>query len=66
MQTMLEMKDGPEQVRRNYALSKADLDDIDDSCPWIWANLRYQKALLGFDAIEDARRQFQDWSAAKL
>ena len=66
MRHMLEMKDGPEQVRRNEELSIADLDDINDDCPWIWANLRYQKTLLGFDAIEDAKRQFEGWSAAIL
>ena len=61
MRHLLEMEDGPEQVRRNEELGRADLDDINDDCPWIWASLKYQKYLLGFDAIEDARQKFDDW-----
>ena len=64
MRHLLEMEDGPEQIRRNEELGKADLDGTDDECRWIWANLRYQKNLLGFDVVEDARRRFEDWKTS--
>ena len=65
MKHLYEMQDGPEQIRRNEELGKADLSDINDDCPWIYANLRYQKDLLGFDTMGDAKQKYQDWEAAQ-
>jgi salicylate hydroxylase len=50
--------------KRNKELLDADLTDINKNCRWGYANLRYQKQLMGFDTIKDAREQFQKWIRA--
>ena len=53
----------PERVeKRKEQLRKADLNDINNDCPWGYANLKYQKQLMGFDTIADAREQYRKWS----
>lgn len=52
----------PERVeQRNAEMRAADLTDINNDCKWGYANLRYQKQLMGFDTIRDANKQFQSW-----
>jgi hypothetical protein len=35
----------------------AEITDTEKDCRWAYANLRYQKQLVGFDTIKDAREQ---------
>jgi len=56
------MADERDVQTRNKELLDADLTDINKDCRWGYANLRYQKQLMGFDTIKDAREQFQNGS----
>jgi salicylate hydroxylase len=58
---LFQMADERDVEIRNKELLEADLTDINKDCRWGYANLRYQKQLMGFDIIKDAREQFQAW-----
>ena len=58
---LFQMADEREVEDRNRELKNADLTDIGKDCRWGYADLRYQKQLMGFDTIKDAREQFQAW-----
>ena len=55
---MFHMHDGPEQEERDRVLGETDWDR---PSVWQWADPAYQKELLGFDAVQDARRAFRVW-----
>lgn len=58
---LFQMADEREVEIRNSELLDADLTDINKKCRWGYADLSYQKQLMGFDTINDAREQFEHW-----
>ena len=58
---LFQMADEREVEERNRELQEADLTDISKECRWGYADLRYQRQLMGFDTIRDAREQFEVW-----
>jgi salicylate hydroxylase len=61
---LFQMADEREVENPNKELLDADLTDINRDCRWGYANMRYQKQLMGFDMIKDAREQFHTWIEA--
>lgn len=61
---LFQMADERDVETQDKELLDADLTDINNDCRWGYANLRYQKQLMGFDTIKDAREQFQKWIRA--
>jgi salicylate hydroxylase len=61
---LFQMADERDVGTRDRELLDADLPDINNDCRWGYAHLRYQKQLMGFDTIKDAREQFQKWIRA--
>ena len=55
------MPDGPEREARDAALMAVDWDDANGHCKWIWGDIGYQKDLLAFDVVKEARKQFHIW-----
>jgi len=58
---LFQMADPQRVEQRNREMRVADPTDINNDCRWGYANLRYQKQLMGFDTIKDANEQFQSW-----
>lgn len=58
---LFQMADEGEVKFRNKELLDADPMDINKKCRWGYADLSYQKQLMGFDTIKDAREQFENW-----
>jgi hypothetical protein len=58
---LFQIADEGEVEIRNKELLDADLTDINKKCRWGHADLSYQKQLMGFDTIKDAREQFENW-----
>lgn len=57
------LADGPEQIKRDEELAGLPGTGWQGSCSFNWGDARYQNALLGFDALADAGRRFDDeWS----
>ncbi len=52
------MHDGPEQEARDKEL--AEVNWVKPS-RWGWADLGYQRKMLGFDSIADTTRAFEVW-----
>lgn len=59
-QYMYHLKDGPEQEERDRILKQAKFEVLPDgmSEPFIWIDLRYQKAVLARDAVGDAKAKW--------
>jgi len=53
------MSDGPEQQERDSSLAKVDL--VHGKSRWEWIDSKYQRDMLGFNAVEDAQAAFRDW-----
>lgn len=53
------LPDGPEQKERDEDLQIFDWER--GTTKWRWADIRYQKDLLGFDAVRDAEEKFEAW-----
>lgn len=62
MAYLFQMSDPAEIEQRNHDLANADLHDPNSTTRWQWANLGYQKNLLGFDTIAVAKQRFAEWS----
>jgi salicylate hydroxylase len=60
---MFQMSDPQEMEQRNADLATVDLHDPNSSIKWIWANLGYQRDLLGFDTITVAQQKFAEWAS---
>ena len=56
--TFFHMPDGPEQIQRDKTLSAVDWKE---PCAWQWADIGYQKEMLGFDVPNDTNRAFDAW-----
>lgn len=56
---MYHLPDGAAQQRRDAELK--DFDYVAGCSDMKWADSRYQLDMLGFDAVEDARRAFGTW-----
>jgi salicylate hydroxylase len=57
--TMYHLPDGTEQQQRDEELR--DFDYINGCSDIKWADSVYQQDMLGFDAVEDAKRAFTLW-----
>jgi salicylate hydroxylase len=57
--TFFHLPDGPEQASRDKVL--ADLDWKTARGEWKWVDLKYQRELLGHDAVDEASRAFEQW-----
>ncbi|PVH97216.1 FAD/NAD(P)-binding domain-containing protein [Periconia macrospinosa] len=64
-QHLYHLDDGPEQEERDRILKEAKFQELPDgsSEPFIWIDLRYQKAILGRDAVGDARDRWEETMA---
>jgi salicylate hydroxylase len=61
-QDFYHLRDGDEQVYRDGLLQQYDCTGKwPANCKWNWGDAGYQQALLGFDAVDDAHRQFDIW-----
>jgi len=58
---LFQMADQQRVEKRNEEMQAADLTDINKHSKWGYADLSYQKQLMGFDTIKDANQQFQSW-----
>ena len=58
---LFQMADPARVKQRNQEMAAADLTDINKHSRWGYADLRYQKQLMGFDTIKDATQKFQSW-----
>ena len=56
--TFFHMPDGEEQEARDRALAEVDWVK---PCVWQWADIGYQKKMLGFDMVTDTHRAFEAW-----
>lgn len=54
------LADGPEQMMRDEELAGLPGTGWQGACSFNWGDAQYQRALLGFDALEDAERRFDD------
>jgi salicylate hydroxylase len=61
-QHLYHLDDGPEQQERDRILKAAKWEEISsrETEPFIWIDVRYQKGVLGRDAIGDAERKWED------
>ncbi|KAF2703234.1 putative salicylate hydroxylase [Pleomassaria siparia CBS 279.74] len=61
-QHLYHLDDGPEQEERDRILKAADWKDKPDgeSEPFIWIDVGYQKAVVGRDAIGDAKKKWYE------
>lgn len=61
-QHLYHLDDGPEQEERDRILKNAKFQELPDgvSEPFIWIDLRYQKAILGRDAVGDAKKKWEE------
>ena len=55
---MFHLPDGLEQEQRDRDLAEVDWIK---PCRWQWADLGYQKKLLGFDVVHDTNKAFEVW-----
>ncbi|EXJ74849.1 uncharacterized protein A1O5_01545 [Cladophialophora psammophila CBS 110553] len=55
---MYHMHDGPEQEARDRELSEVDWQK---PSRWGWADINYQRKMLGFDSVADTNRAFEVW-----
>jgi salicylate hydroxylase len=55
------LPDGPEQVARDEVL--ADSDWMSKRTEWKWADVEYQRDLLGHNAVDEASKAFEHWWA---
>jgi len=55
---MFHLPDGPEQEQRDRELAEVDWIK---PCRWQWADVGYQKKLLGFDVVQDTNKAFEAW-----
>lgn len=61
-QDFYHLPDGDEQVYRDDLLEQYSLHgDWPADCKWNWGDAQYQQSLLSFDAVDDARQQFDLW-----
>lgn len=61
-QHLYHLDDGPEQEERDRLLKAAQWQEKPDeeAEPFIWIDVRYQKAVLGRDAVGDARKKWEE------
>lgn len=59
------LHDGPEQQERDSELAKLPEMAWQGPSKYIWADAEYQKSLLGFDVLQDAQMQFDEWACRK-
>jgi salicylate hydroxylase len=61
-QQMYHLSDGPEQAERDRILKQAKFEELPDemSEPFIWIDIRYQKAVLARDAVGDAKAKWDE------
>lgn len=59
--TFYEMEDGPERELRDKIVREVNWFDADGQCVWGWANMQYQRNLMGFDTVGNALAVFQGW-----
>ncbi|KAH7125110.1 putative salicylate hydroxylase [Dendryphion nanum] len=61
-QHMYHIDDGPEQEERDRILKAADWQEKPEGEeePFIWIDVRYQKAILGRDALGDAKKKWEE------
>ncbi|OAP57295.1 hypothetical protein AYL99_08033 [Fonsecaea erecta] len=55
---MYHMHDGPEQEARDQELAEVDWEK---PSRWGWADVNYQRKMLGFDSVADTNRAFEVW-----
>ena len=60
------MADGPERKARDEVLAHVDWDDPNSDVEYLWANLKYLRSLLRFDAVAVAQRHFDEWRKKEL
>ena len=60
-QRLYHLNDGQEQEERDKIFKNASFEDLPDgsSEPFIWIDARYQKAMLGRDAVGDAQKKWE-------
>ena len=56
---MYHLPDGPEQEQRDKDLAEVDWET---PCRWQWADLGYQRKMLGFDMMGDTNKAFEAWA----
>ena len=54
------LADGPEQRSRDEELAGLPQTKWQGRCAFNWGDAQYQKSLLGFDALADAERRFDE------
>lgn len=61
-QHLYHLDDGPEQEARDRVLKAAEWQERSEGEkePFIWIDVRYQKGILGRDAIGDAERKWEE------
>ena len=58
------LADGPEQKGRDEELASLPDAQWQANCSFNWGDVQYQKSLLGFDALVDAERRFdEEWTS---
>ena len=61
-QHLYHVADGPEQEERDRILKSAKWEERPEgeTEPFIWIDVRYQKSILGRDAIGDAKKKWEE------
>jgi salicylate hydroxylase len=57
--------DGEGQMARDEELLRISASKWDGASKWNWADAAYQKSMLGFNVLADARERFEDWNESK-
>jgi salicylate hydroxylase len=55
---MFHMEDGSEQEQRDRELSEVDWIN---PCRWQWADMGYQRRMLGFESVKETEKAFAAW-----
>ena len=64
-QKFYHLHDGAEQRERDSLLRHCKETNWKEACKWIWADMQYEKGLLGFDVLQDAEVAFAEFSAQR-
>ncbi|RVX76070.1 hypothetical protein B0A52_00427 [Exophiala mesophila] len=56
------LHDGEEQIARDRDLASLPATQWQGACKFNWGDAAYQKSLLGFDVLRDAKEKFDEWS----
>jgi len=58
---LFQIESSPERKARDRELKNIDWEAEDNGCTWSYGNTKYQKTLVGFDCVLDARDKFKIW-----